>query len=98
DAGIGPRPAASPRRELLPRSPRSPLVVPRPRALYGAWYEFFPRSEGVRFDPMGRREPVGGTLRSAACRLEQIAAMGFDVVYLPPVHPIPVTAPNAPHH
>jgi starch synthase (maltosyl-transferring) len=41
---------------------------------------------------MGRREPVGGTLRTAACRLEQIAAMGFDVVYLPPVHPIGVTA------
>ena len=41
---------------------------------------------------MGRREPTGGTLRTAACRLEQIAAMGFDVVYLPPVHPIGTTA------
>src|SRR5260370_308353 len=37
---------------------------------------------------MGRREPVGGTLRSAARRLDAIAGMGFDVVYLPPVHPI----------
>jgi len=46
----------------------------------------------VQIDPMGRREPAGGTLGSAACRLEQIAAMGFDVVYLPPVHPIGVTA------
>ena len=84
--------AAYPLRELLTRSASYPLVVHRQRALYGAWYEFFPRSEGVQVDPMGRREPAGGTLRSAACRLEQIAAMGFDVVYLPPVHPIGVTA------
>ena len=84
--------AAHPLREPLTRSPSYPLAVHRQRALYGAWYEFFPRSEGVRTDPMGRREPTGGTLRSAACRLEQIAAMGFDVVYLPPVHPIGTTA------
>ena len=84
--------AAYPLRELLTRSASYPLVVHRQRALYGAWYEFFPRSEGVQVDPMGRREPIGGTLRSAACRLEQIAAMGFDVVYLPPVHPIGTTA------
>jgi starch synthase (maltosyl-transferring) len=84
--------AAYPLRELVTQSPSYPLVVHRQRALYGAWYEFFPRSEGVRIDPMGRREPAGGTLRSAACRLEQIAAMGFDVVYLPPVHPIGTTA------
>jgi starch synthase (maltosyl-transferring) len=84
--------AAHPLRELVTRSPRYPLVVHRQRALYGAWYEFFPRSEGVRTDPMGRREPTGGTLRSAVPRLEQIAAMGFDVVYLPPVHPIGTTA------
>jgi len=83
---------AYPLRELVTRSASYPLVVHRQRALYGAWYEFFPRSEGVRTDPMGRREPAGGTLRSAACRLEKIAAMGFDVVYLPPVHPIGTTA------
>jgi starch synthase (maltosyl-transferring) len=45
----------------------------------------------VQFDPMGRREPVSGTLRTAARRLEAIAEMGFDVVYLPPVHPIGTT-------
>jgi starch synthase (maltosyl-transferring) len=84
--------AAAPLRELLTRSPAYPLVVHRQRALYGAWYEFFPRSEGVQIDPMGRREPVGGTLRSAACRLDAIAEMGFDVVYLPPIHPIGTTA------
>jgi starch synthase (maltosyl-transferring) len=83
---------AAPLRELLTRSAVYPLVVHRTRALYGAWYEFFPRSEGVQADPMGRREPRGGTLRTAMCRLEPIARMGFDVVYLPPVHPIGTTA------
>ncbi len=40
---------------------------------------------------MGRREPISGTPRTAARRLEAIAEMGFDVVYLPPVHPIGTT-------
>ena len=71
---------AAPLRELLTKSAAYPLVVHRTRALYGAWYEFFPRSEGVQTDPMGRREPMGGTLRTAMCRLEPIARMGFDVV------------------
>jgi starch synthase (maltosyl-transferring) len=80
-----------PLRDLVTRSARNPVLVDRVRALYGAWYEFFPRSEGVQFDPMGRREPVSGTLRTAARRLEAIAEMGFDVVYLPPLHPIGTT-------
>jgi starch synthase (maltosyl-transferring) len=80
-----------PLRDLVTRSGRMPVLVERLRALYGAWYEFFPRSEGVQFDPMGRREPVSGTLRTAARRLEAIADMGFDVVYLPPLHPIGTT-------
>ncbi|MDQ1404335.1 MAG: hypothetical protein QOG03_2651, partial [Actinomycetota bacterium] len=54
-----------------------PLWVDRERALVGAWYEIFPRSEGG--------------FRGAAKRLPAIAAMGFDVVYLPPVHPIGVS-------
>jgi starch synthase (maltosyl-transferring) len=77
-----------PLRDLVTRSGRMPVLVERQRALFGSWYEFFPRSEGVQFDPMGRREPIPGTLRTAARRLEAIAGMGFDVVYLPPVHPI----------
>ena len=60
-----------------------PLRVQRRRALVGAWYEFFPRSEGATLDP-----PVSGTLASAARRLTAVAEMGFDVVYLPPIHPI----------
>ncbi|HEX9356191.1 MAG TPA: alpha-1,4-glucan--maltose-1-phosphate maltosyltransferase [Streptosporangiaceae bacterium] len=84
--------ARYPLRELITRSARYPVIVHRPRALYGAWYEFFPRSEGVEIDPMGRREPRSGTFRSAARRLDAIADMGFDVVYLPPIHPIGTTA------
>jgi starch synthase (maltosyl-transferring) len=83
--------AAWPLRDLLTRSPSLTVQVDRERALYGSWYEFFPRSEGVQFDPAGRRPPVSGTLRTAAKRLDAIAAMGFDVVYLPPVHPIGTT-------
>ena len=80
-----------PLRELVTRSRPLNLEVERERALFGSWYEFFPRSEGVQIDPMGHRPPTSGTLRSAAKRLEPIAAMGFDVVYLPPVHPIGTT-------
>jgi starch synthase (maltosyl-transferring) len=80
-----------PLREFISRSGPLTVQVDRERALYGSWYEFFPRSEGVQIDPMGRRAPVSGTLRTAAKRLDAIAGMGFDVVYLPPVHPIGTT-------
>jgi starch synthase (maltosyl-transferring) len=87
-----------PLREMLTRSRPLPLEVDRERALYGAWYEFFPRSEGVQVDPMGRRAPASGTLRSAAKRLDAIAAMGFDVVYIPPIHPIGRTFRKGPNN
>ncbi|MFI7276409.1 alpha-1,4-glucan--maltose-1-phosphate maltosyltransferase [Streptomyces sp. NPDC049879] len=76
----------SPLRELVTSSRPMPLTVERERALYGSWYEMFPRSEGARV--RRGRPPVSGTLRTAAERLPAVAAMGFDVVYLPPVHPI----------
>ena len=84
--------AQYPLREMVSRSPRYPVIVHRQRALYGAWYEFFPRSEGVEIDPMGYREPRSGTFRTAARRLDAVADLGFDVVYLPPIHPIGTTA------
>ncbi len=83
--------ATWPLRALVTRSRPLPLRVDRERALFGSWYEFFPRSEGVQIDPMGRRPPTSGTLRTAAKRLDAIAAMEFDVVYIPPVHPIGTT-------
>ena len=56
------------------------------RALFSSWYEFFPRSEGAHLDENGTW--VSGTFDTAQGRLEAAAAMGFDVVYLPPIHPI----------
>jgi starch synthase (maltosyl-transferring) len=73
-----------PVRELVTRTPRYEVWVDRPRALYGSWYEFFPRSEG----PLVGGIPTHGTFATAAERLPAIAEMGFDVVYLPPIHPI----------
>ena len=58
-----------------------PLEVDRPVAAVGAWYEMFPRSAAP--EP-GRH----GTLADAIERLPYVAAMGFDVLYLPPIHPI----------
>jgi len=55
--------------------------VDRKAAAFAAWYEFFPRSAGTRTG-------AHGTFADAAQRLPDIAAMGFDVVYLPPIHPI----------
>jgi starch synthase (maltosyl-transferring) len=77
-----------PLREFVTASAPAALQVDRERALYGSWYEFFPRSEGASVDPVGSRPPVSGTLATAARRLPAVAAMGFDVVYLPPIHPI----------
>jgi starch synthase (maltosyl-transferring) len=72
-----------PLRELVTESVAVPVRVERERALVGNWYEFFPRSEGATLDP-----PRSGTFATAAERLPAVAAMGFDVVYLPPIHPI----------
>jgi len=55
--------------------------VDRERARFGAWYEMFPRSAG----PDPRRS---GTFAEARAELPRIADLGFDVVYLPPIHPI----------
>jgi starch synthase (maltosyl-transferring) len=69
-------------REPLVRHGRTlEVVVERERARHGSWYEFFPRSTSP--DPDRH-----GTLADAAAHLPYVASMGFDVVYLPPVHPI----------
>lgn len=81
--------AAHPLRELITTTAEFPLRVDRERALFGSWYEFFPRSEGAVVRP--GEPPVSGTFRTAARRLPAIADMGFDIVYLPPVHPIGTT-------
>ncbi len=68
----------------LTATPPRPVWVDRPRAGYSAWYELFPRSEGG--------------LARATKRLPAIAEMGFDIVYLPPVHPIGLTARKGPNN
>jgi starch synthase (maltosyl-transferring) len=76
--------ARYPDRSLGVESVILPLRVERERAAAGAWYEMFPRSCAP--EP-GRH----GTFRDCEARLEYVAAMGFDVAYLPPIHPIGAT-------
>jgi starch synthase (maltosyl-transferring) len=78
---------AYPLRELVTVEGPYPAYADRTRALYGSWYEFFPRSEGATLDEETGKV-TSGTFRTAAKRLDAVAAMGFDVIYLPPVHPI----------
>lgn len=89
---------------LVTRHPLRDLLTPgtvhhvwadRVRALHGAWYEMFPRSSGGT-DSAG--SPVHGTFATAAKDLPRIAGMGFDVVYLPPVHPIGRTHRKGPNN
>ncbi|GAT06921.1 alpha-1,4-glucan--maltose-1-phosphate maltosyltransferase [Mycolicibacterium novocastrense] len=74
-----------PLRELVTRGKQYGVWVDRPEARFSAWYEFFPRSTGG-WDAKGN--PVHGTFATATKALPRIARMGFDVVYLPPIHPI----------
>ena len=76
-------------KELMSQSANYPISVERERALVGSWYEFFPRSEGAVRNPDG--SITGGTFKTAAKRIAEIAEMGFDVLYIPPIHPIGVT-------
>lgn len=61
-----------------------PVVVDRQKARFSAWYEIFPRS-------CSPNSGVHGTFRDCESKLSYIAEMGFDVLYLPPIHPIGVT-------
>jgi starch synthase (maltosyl-transferring) len=67
------------------------VVVERAIARFSAWYEFFPRSCVSGDEPHG-------TLAAAEARLEYVAALGFDVVYLPPIHPIGETRRKGPNN
>jgi starch synthase (maltosyl-transferring) len=69
-----------------------PLVVEvdRERARFSSWYELFPRSAG--------KPGVHGTFADVEARLPYVASMGFDVLYLPPIHPIGFTERKAPNN
>ncbi len=72
---------AYPDRSRQTVSPQGRLLVEREKAYFSTWYEYFPRSCA---DDVNRH----GTFRDAARRFPEIARMGFDVVYYPPIHPI----------
>jgi starch synthase (maltosyl-transferring) len=76
--------AAYPDRSLSTEAkPYLPVIVDRPEALFAAWYEFFPRSaEG---------KSTGSKFRDCLPRVDDAKAMGFDVIYFPPIHPIGFT-------
>ena len=76
-------------KELISKSLRYPITVERERSLVGSWYEFFPRSEGAIRNSDGSIS--SGTFKSAAKRIPEVAEMGFDVLYIPPIHPIGIS-------
>jgi starch synthase (maltosyl-transferring) len=78
--------AFSPDRELSSKSSHFPIYAETDRALVGAWYEFFPRSEGATLNKDGSIK--SGTFKTAEKSLPRVANMKFDVLYLPPIHPI----------
>ena len=69
------------RRRATSYSKELAVIVDREKARYSAWYEMFPRSTSPQ---PGRH----GTLQDCANRLDYVAGMGFDVIYLPPIHPV----------
>ena len=72
------------------REPLLTLYAEPSRAAFSAWYELFPRSLG--------RDGTSGTLADVAAAVPDIAASGFDVLYLPPIHPIGRTARKGPNN
>ncbi len=74
-------------REMVSPTADFPLLVDRRKALFSSWYEFFPRSIGASYDEETGTW-ISGTFDTCHQRLEEVAEMGFDVVYFPPIHPI----------
>ena len=77
--------AVNPVRELVTPGQTHRVWVDRREAQFSSWYEFFPRSTGG-WDSDGK--PVHGTFRTSRTYIDHAADLGFDVVYLPPIHPI----------
>lgn len=80
-AELGDVMAESQSRPDLTRSASFPLIADRDKARFSAWYQMMPRSQG-------RIPGQHGTLRDCIARVPDIAAMGFDVLYFTPIHPI----------
>ena len=77
---------ANPLYDLETLSDEFEVLCERTLAGSGSWYEFFPRSEGAKKNKDG--SVTSGTFKTALKSLDRVVEMGFDVLYLPPVHPI----------
>ena len=88
---------SEPIRSLVTLSETFVLKSERERSGVGAWYEFFPRSEGAIFDAKSNTW-TSGNFKTAAKRLPAVAAMGFNVLYMPPIHPIGVAYRKGPNN
>ena len=77
--------------QLLRHEPTLAVDVDRERARFSSWYEWFPRS-------IGGQSSGRGTLRDCVTELPYVARMGFDVLYLPPIHPIGVSERKGPNN
>ena len=88
---------AEPIRSLVTVSDTYLLKSERELSGVGAWYEFFPRSEGAIFDSKSKTW-TSGNFKTAAKRLPAVAAMGFNILYMPPIHPIGVAYRKGPNN
>ncbi len=80
-----------PREDAMVHKPYLEIIVDRPKARFSSWYEMFPRSQGT--------EPgKPSTFLEAERRLDDIQRMGFDVLYLTPIHPIGITNRKGPNN
>ena len=88
---------AQPIRSLVTLSDEYLISCERELAGSGAWYEFFPRSEGATFDSKSKTW-TSGNFKTATKRLPAVADMGFDILYMPPIHPIGVAYRKGPNN
>ncbi|MEN9990015.1 MAG: hypothetical protein RL508_994 [Actinomycetota bacterium] len=86
-----------PIRSLVTLSREYTINSERKLAGVGAWYEFFPRSEGAVFDEETKTWK-SGTFKTAGNRLAAVKEMGFDILYMPPIHPIGVNFRKGPNN
>jgi starch synthase (maltosyl-transferring) len=88
---------SQPIRSLVTLSDEFRINCERELAGSGAWYEFFPRSEGASFDSKTKTW-TSGNFKTAAKRLPAVADMGFNILYMPPIHPIGVAYRKGPNN
>jgi starch synthase (maltosyl-transferring) len=96
EAGLTQLAERNPLRGLESHSPEVQILCERKLAGSGSWYEFFPRSEGAVKKADGSF--TSGNFKTAVKSLARVQAMGFDVLYLPPIHPIGASHRKGPNN